>query len=255
VLPLGLLLAAGAACAGVGALLRRAAPGLAGSPHADALAHVGAALFAAAWVAFGPLPTIYGEHVAFAHHHVYQTYQHLEDPALRAAREGAADAPAHPYYARLAAADPPAPLVIEWPPPLDFPRNHLPWSQAVHRRPLALYAAEGEPWLVGPRLALDHVVTPADLAPDGLPPDAVQPDAVQPGAVRPGAVPTGSVLLLHRNPLVEAAWYVHGRREWLAPPAWHARRFTAVRDDLVARLGPPAFEDRFLTAFELPAHP
>jgi hypothetical protein len=235
VLPLGLVLAADAACAGVGVLLRRAAPGLAASPRADALAHVGAALYAAAWVGLGPLPTIYGEHVAYAHHHVYQTYQHLDDPALRAARPGAADAPAHPFYARLAAADPPVPLVIEWPPPLDYPRNHLPWSQAVHRRPLALYAAEGEPWLAGPRLALDHVVTPERLA--------------------RGAVPPGSVLLLHRNPLVEAASYVHGRHEWLAPPASHARRFAAVRDDLVARLGPPTFEDRFLTAFELPARP
>ncbi|MHC5211120.1 MAG: glycosyltransferase family 39 protein [Planctomycetota bacterium] len=232
VLPLLLVFAAEALCATAAALRRRSGLSLFGS---DTAARTGATLLAALWVGFGSLPTIYDAHTAFAHHNAYQTLEHLRNPLVEAARSRAPDAPVHPYYGQLAEAGPPPPLLLEWPPALEYPSNHYYLAQAFHRLPIKLYAASDEAWLVGPRLALANVITPEELA--------------------AGAVPPGTQVLLHRNPIVEQARHMLGRSEWIHPGQWHVRTFGETRERLIGDYGEPVFEDALITAFRVPVRP
>jgi hypothetical protein len=242
VLPLAVLCAAEAVCAGAAWCVRRTSRVPVASAHADSpradtprsdtWARGAAVLAAAAWAALGPLSSTYGAHTAYPHHNLYQTFDHLRNEALAAARTRSGAAPAHPYYVTLADAEPPPPLVIEWPPVIDYPNNYYPFYQACHRRPLALYAAAEEPWYVGPRLALAHVMTPERLA--------------------RGDAPPGALLVMHRNPMVEAAHFVYGVAGWVPPIPNHERFFRDARADASALFGAPVFEDRYLTVFRVP---
>jgi hypothetical protein len=242
VLPLLLLCACIALAALAGAAARalpRAAPSLS-SPRDSRAAWAGlalAALAAAAWVALGPCAAIYTAGNAYTHHDLFQTYHYATDPAWIACRARRPDAPVHPYYRELAAPGATVPLVVEWPAPMDYPRNYLPYAQAVHGRPMKLLvrppeSPSPERWWSDERLALRNVVLarPADLA----------------------RLPPGALVLVHRNPPVEAGQYLAGVQGWAPPLPAQRAACEEVLATLLAACGPPVHTDRHLTVFRAP---
>ncbi|HTE06404.1 MAG TPA: hypothetical protein VK824_09425, partial [Planctomycetota bacterium] len=166
---------------------------------------------------------------------LFQTLAYRDDPAWRAARARGPDAPVHPFYAQLAGPD--VPLVLEWPPPMDYPRNELPFAQAVHDHPMKLLvrppeSPTPEPWWSDARLALRNVVV-------------ARPDVL-------ARLPRGTAIVVHRNPSVEAGHFRAHIDGWLPPAPAHARACAEVLATLAAACGPPLLEDRYLVVFRVP---
>jgi hypothetical protein len=228
-LPLFVLLLATALGAAASWAARRLPERLAARARTDAAARAGSALLASACLLLGPYRDIYGAPKAFAHHNVFQTYRYASDPHYRAALARADDAPVHPYYRTLAAAGDAVPLVVEWPPTLEYPLNYYYLSQACHRRPLALLASPDEAWFVNDRLALRNVL---DLA-----------------ARDRWRLEPGTVVILHRNPMIEQVRFLLERKDWRPPGQRLRDAFAATRSALVETFGEPVYEDALLTVF------
>jgi len=206
-------------------------PGRLAALATDRAGRWGTALLAGLWVAAGPYPEIYNSHNAFAHHNVFQTFRYRDDPYYAAALSGDVPAPVHPYYETIAAAGEAVPLVVEWPATLEWPLNYLYLAQARHRRPVKLLADPGERWYVDERLDLGNVL---DLA-----------------ARESWRLEPGTVVILHRNPMVEQVRYMLGRT-LSKEPRWNQRlAFDRTRGALAEALGPPVFEDDLLTVFRI----
>jgi Dolichyl-phosphate-mannose-protein mannosyltransferase len=221
---------------------RRSAPPQPGETHSDAtpsrerLAAAGpwtAALFAGALWWFGPVREIDTADNAHAHHTVFQTFEFEDSAGWKAARARAPDAPIHDFYKSLPTFPDPVPLVVEWPAPPDYPHDVLYLNQAFHRLPMKLLSTPGEIWFTSPLLALRNVITLRD------------------GEASP--FPPGTLVVLHRNPIVELAWFVYGKRYWQPPDRRHAHDFEEMSRTLRALLGPPVFDDRYLQVFRQPS--
>jgi len=251
VLPILLLcacLALAALAAAAGATAARAssrtAPALAAwlqpsRPGAQRAGLALAAFLACAWLLLGPYASIYTRDNAYTHHDLFQALQYRDDPAWIASRAQRADAPMHPFYKELAAegAGDDVPLVVEWPPPMDYPRNYLPYAQAVHRRPMKLLVRppdkrSSDRWWNDERLALCNVVI-------------ARPDAL-------ARLPRGTLLVVHRNPPVEAGLFLAHVAGWVPPSPEQAAAFEQVLATLRAACGAPVFEDRHLQVFRAP---
>ena len=189
----------------------------------------GALLLASAWLAFGPYRDIYGSGSSFAHHNVFQTFRYRESPHYAAALGGTQPSPVHPYYDTLAAEGDRVSLVVEWPATLEWPLNYDYLRQARHHRPVKLLAERDQPWYVGPRLALQNVL---DL-----------------DARADWRLPAGAVVVLHRNPMVEQYHFMLGQPVDHPPAPRLREAFAPTRAALAGLLGPPVFEDEFLTVF------
>jgi Dolichyl-phosphate-mannose-protein mannosyltransferase len=194
-----------------------------------------AALFAAAWLVLGPYAAIYTDRNAYSHHDLFQTFQYRDDPAWLASHARSPGAPVHPFYAALAAED--VPLVLEWPPPMDYPRNYLPYAQAVHGRPMKLLVRPPEspvpePWWSDGRLALRNVVV-------------ARPETL-------AALSRGTAIVVHRNPPVEAGHFLAHIDGWVAPLPEQSRACAEILATLTAACGPPVRDDRYVAVFRAP---
>ncbi|MFH2000150.1 MAG: glycosyltransferase family 39 protein [Planctomycetota bacterium] len=205
----------------------RVLPGFISSRHAGPAIAV---LLAALWILVGPYFSIYTHDNAYAHHYLFQTFRHETDPFWQAARGHASLVPLHPYYSTIYAARDSIPVVIEWPPPMDFTKMTYHVAQAFHTCALKIAGMPGEPWWSDQRLALRNVVdlTNPEFLPDMEP---------------------GTVVLLHKNPSEETAWFALGRSTHAAPKPQHVRAYDEIFRHVSSLLGPPIFEDRFLVAF------
>jgi hypothetical protein len=224
-----------AACAALAVIGRgflnrisRAAPAMVRAPHAGPLC---AALLAAAWVVLGPYPSIYCSDNAYAHNYLFQTFRHLTNPFWQSASTRSADAPIHPFYKDLAAYEEPVPVVVEWPPGMDFTKMTYHVYQAYHGRPMKLLAKETEPWWTDDRLALRNVKKMNEGGPLDLEP--------------------GSIVVLHKNLFNESAWFGLGRSVTKPAKPSHMRAFKEVSERLSRELGPPIFEDEYLMVFSV----
>jgi len=233
VLPVWLLLAA-VALGAFAAALGRVLAGRTLSPASlSAGGPILAALLACGCWLLGPYRAIYTADNAYAHHNVFQTFEFLDSPRWAASQAHVPDAPIHPFYAGLATSPAAAPLVVEWPAPPDYPHDFLYLNQAFHRLPMKLLSTPGEIWWTSPLLELENVLTLREGQPSPFAP--------------------GTLVVLHRNPLVELARFVYRRDYWQAPDARHVQASRAMSGALTALLGPPVFEDRYLTVFRQPA--
>lgn len=233
VLPIAVF-AACAAVAGIGSTCCRIFLRLK-SPQ-DPLGQLGCAcavIASAAWIIWGPYSSIYTENRAYAHHYMYQTFQHSENPFWLAAHNHADRIPLHPCYKEIYQSRESIPLVLEWPPPMDYTKMTYHVAQAYHTLPLKVIAQPEEPWWSGPRLNLQNVIsfTTLDSSPD---------------------LESGTIILLHKNPTGETMHYALGSTQ--LPPASHHHKaqYDEIQYQVSQTVGPPTFEDDYITLFKVP---
>jgi hypothetical protein len=222
-----------AACIALGATAKgftdRIAPVLARKRQAGLFC---AGLLAGLWVLLGPYPSIYRGDNAYAHNYLFQTFRHWTNPFWQAARARSGEAPIHPFYMEIDEFDEPVPVVVEWPPCMDFTKMTYHVYQAYHGRPMKLLARASEPWWTHHRLALQNVVKLEEAALRSLEP--------------------GSIVVLHKNLFNESAWFGLKQALTMRPKPSHVKGLREVSERLTRSLGPPIFEDEYLKVFRLP---
>lgn len=218
------------ACVGLEAVLRRLASIL---PRPTFLTEGGVvallgALLAATWLVAGPVPAIYREGRAYAHHNDYQTFRFLTDPLWQEAMEAKA-ASVQAFYRELESGR----EILECPPPGSFYDNVLVSYQHLHGRAMRLVAPRESFW-ASERLALRNVVV-AGLDDKGW--STVEP---------------GTVILLHRQVVAEIPAVTGHPPSREAAHVYGPEVVEALRKEIEAVCGEPFLRDAAVDLYRVP---